>query len=62
MSGLVTSYVEEQLDVLADWDADALLDALGITTQEILDMPEFRNRAKQWIMSNAPEVDDVRED
>ncbi len=55
MSGLLTSYVEEQLDVIAEWDADALLDTLGITAQEILNIPEFRNRAEQWIMSNAPE-------
>jgi hypothetical protein len=46
------SHVEERLDVLSEWDADALLDALGITSQEILDVPKFKNRAKQWIEEN----------
>ena len=54
MNGLVSNYVEEQLDILADWDADAVLDALGISTRDLLAIPEFRNRAEQWIKDNCP--------
>ena len=55
MSGLLCSYIEEQLEILQEWDTDALCETLAITPEELLEVPEFRNRAKQWIMSNAPE-------
>ena len=54
MSGLLGTYIEGQLEVMEEWDADALVDTLGITTEEILRIPEFKNRAKQWITDNCP--------
>ncbi len=54
VSGLLASYIEEQLQILEEWDADELTDALGLTTEELLAVPEFRNRAKQWITDNGP--------
>ena len=46
------SLVENELETLAEWDADALLDALGITTEDLLAVPEFNARAVKWIESN----------
>ena len=54
MNGLVSSYVEEQMDILMEWDEVAIVDALRITTRELLEISEFRNRAEQWIMANCP--------
>ena len=47
-------YLEEQLEILAEWDADELIGTLGITTEEVLEVPAFRNRAEQWIKDNCP--------
>lgn len=46
------SDLEEQLDILAVWDVDALVDALGITTDDILQVDDFKHRAEQWIKDN----------
>lgn len=54
MSGLFTSYIEDQLDVMGEWDADSLVSALDLTSQEILNVPEFKNKAIQWIQENCP--------
>ena len=52
MSGLLSNYLEDRLEVLAEWDVDALSEALSITTEELLQVPAFRNRAEQWIQAN----------
>ncbi len=54
VSDLVSSYVEEQFEIMGEWDADAVVETLGISTQELLTVPEFRNRAEQWIKNNCP--------
>ncbi len=48
----MTTPVEDKLETLAEWDADALLDALGITTEDLLEVPEFKARAMTWIEEN----------
>ena len=40
------------LSMLMEWDPDAIVDALDITTEELLDIPEFQARAMQWIEEN----------
>lgn len=45
----MTTPVEDKLETLAEWDADALLDALGITAEELLAVPEFKIRAIFYI-------------
>ncbi len=54
MNGPLATYIEDQLDTLAEWDTDAIVETLSITTEEILNIPEFRDRAKQWIQDNCP--------
>ncbi len=46
------SPIENQLEILAEWDVDALLECLGITTEELLEVPEFKARAIEWIEEN----------
>ncbi len=54
MNDLVTSYIDEQLEIMVEWDIDSITDALRISPTELLNVSEFRNRAEQWIMANAP--------
>lgn len=49
MSGPFNSQEEERLDALGEWDVDSLVAVLRITTEEILEVTAFRNRAKEWI-------------
>jgi hypothetical protein len=39
---------------MEEWDADAVVESLQITTQELLEVPAFRKRAEEWIMENCP--------
>ena len=52
MSAYFHNDLDEQLDVLALWDADSLLEVLRISSEDLLEVPEFRNRAEQWIKEN----------
>ena len=48
----MTTPVENQLEILAEWDVDALAECLNLTTEEILSVPEFKARAVEWIEEN----------
>lgn len=52
MSNYFDSYLDEQLDILEEWDVDALVAILRISNKEILEVPEFQNRAIEWIKEN----------
>ena len=49
MSGPYNSEEDEGLFRLGEWDVDHVVGVLRITTEEILEVPAFRNRAKEWI-------------
>ena len=49
MSGPFSNPEDEGLFTLGEWDVDSLVAALRITSEEILEVPAFRNRAKEWI-------------
>ena len=38
--------------MMQEWDPDAIVDALDITTEELLNVPEFLDRAMDWIEDN----------
>ena len=40
------------LQTMKEWDVDELVDALAITTEEILMVEEFLDRAFEWIEDN----------
>ena len=40
------------LQEMAEWDVEDLVDTLHITTEEILLIEEFRERALEWIEDN----------
>lgn len=42
--------VTEQLDLMKEWDADAVCDALNISSEELVE--EFLYRALKWIKDN----------
>ena len=42
----------EELNRMAEWDADAVVDALDITSEELLSVPDFKQRAIEWIEEN----------
>ena len=52
MSGYFSSRTAERLDVMEQWDVDSVVDALRITTEELLSVPEFKHRAERWIEEN----------
>ena len=45
----------EELTKMEQWDPDALVDALGITTEELLAIGMFYGRAIEWIEENVGE-------
>lgn len=49
----MTTPVENELETLAEWDVDALIECLGVTSEEVLAVPEFKARAVEWIEENA---------
>lgn len=42
----------QHLEMMHDWDADAIVDTLNISTEELLNVPEFLDRAMDWIEDN----------
>lgn len=44
--------VTEELDYMKEWDPDAVLDALNITTTELFSVPWVVQRAVIWIEEN----------
>ena len=40
------------LQELKEWDVEDLVDTLHITTEELLSVEEFRERAYHWIEDN----------
>ena len=42
----------EELERMQEWDADALVDTLDITSEELLEVTVFRHRALDWIKEN----------
>lgn len=44
--------VTEELDFMAQWDPDALCDALNLSTEELLEVPFIQRRALRWIEDN----------
>jgi len=55
VSAMFTSFVEERLDMLTHWEPDAIVSALDITSEELLEVPAFRKRAEQYIEDNFEE-------
>jgi hypothetical protein len=55
MSAMFTSFVEERLDMLTYWEPDAIVSALNITREELLEVPAFRKRAEEYIEENFEE-------
>ena len=48
----MTTSIDNELETLAWWDVEALVECLGISTEEILAVPEFHTRAVAWIEEN----------
>lgn len=48
----LTGNILLQLQAMEEWDPDALLDALGITSEELMAVPSFYARAAQWAEEN----------
>lgn len=47
--------VMEELERMHEWDTDAVVDALNITTEELLAIQRFLHRAVDWIEDNFDE-------
>lgn len=47
--------IMEELEVLAEWDTDMLVDTLNITNEELLEIQEFLRRGIEWIEENFDE-------
>lgn len=45
----------EEVAKLEQWDADALCDALNITSEELIAIPMFYQRAIHWVEDNVGE-------
>lgn len=44
--------LSQHIEMMREWDPDSVLDALNISTEELLEVPEFLRRAIDWIEEN----------
>lgn len=52
---MIDERVLQEVERIEEWDPDVVVDAFGITTEELMAVPMFYSRAIAWAKENVGE-------